>query len=108
MFSIGKCDLPVLHRDGMVSDNSFSASGYLGVHYEPYQARINSEFPWCDRGSRKDAFLQIDFSGELRIIGLSTEGRRLHWTNWVKSYNVLYSVDSLDWKYVTVDGNRVC
>ena len=91
-----------------MSDNSFSASGYLAVRYEPYQARINNESPWCDRGSRKDAFLQIDFGGELRITGLSTEGRRLHWTSWVKSYNVLYSVDSLDWKYVTVDGNRVC
>ena len=108
MFSIGTCDVPMLHRGGLVSDSSFSASGYVGKNYEPYQARINNELPWCDWGSRKQAYLQIDFGGRQRILGLFTQGHRLHWSTWVTSYNLLYSMDLLDWKYATIAGNKVC
>lgn len=104
---IGECDLPVLLTGGHVKDDSFSASGFLSRNYEPYQARIDNHLPWCDQGTRNEAYLQVDLGGPLKILGVATKGHRQHWESWVSSYKVLYSMDGVDWKYAIVSGNMV-
>lgn len=104
---IGRCDLPVLHRSGRISDSSFSASGFLGPNYEPYQARLDNHVPWCDRGTRKNLFLQVDLNGPLKTSGVATRGHKKHWQSWIKHYKVSYSIDNLKWKYVRVGGSTV-
>ena len=97
----------MLHLGGHVSDDSFSASGFLGKNYEPYQARINNDLPWCDRGSRNSAYIQVDFGGPLKVLGVSTKGHKQHWQSWVSSYKVSYSLNDIEWKYVNVSGKLV-
>ena len=106
-FRIGVCDLPVLHRGGRVSDKSFSASGFLSRNYEPYQARIDNDLLWCDRGTRENAYIQVDFGGPLKVLGVATKGHKEHWQSWVTSYKVSYSINGRDWKYANVRGKMV-
>ena len=106
-FRIGECGLPVLYGRGHVSDDSFSASGFLSRNYEPYQARIDNDLPWCDRGTRNNAYIQVDFGGSLKVLGVATKGHRQHWQSWVSSYKVSYSIDRVNWKYVNVSGKMV-
>ena len=90
-----------------MNDDGFSASGFLGRNYEPYQARIDNYIPWCDRGNRKNAYIQVDFGGPLKVLGVATKGHRKHWQSWITSYKVSYSVNSIDWKYVYVSEKMV-
>ena len=103
-FYTGVCDLPVLHN---VRNDRFSASGFLSRSYEPYQARIDNYLPWCESGNRKNAYIQVDFGGPLKILGVATKGHRQHWHSWVTSYKVSYSIDSINWKYANVSEKTV-
>ena len=105
--TIGQCDLPVLYRDGHVSDDSFTASGFLSKNYEPYQGRIDNYLPWCDAGSKNNAYIQVDFGGRLKVLGVATKGHKRHWHSWVTSYKVLSSSDGIDWEYAKVGGKMV-
>ena len=106
-FPAGECDLPVLHLGGRVSEDSFSASGFLGKNYEPYQARIDNDLPWCDRGSRDNVYIQVDLGGSLKVLGVATKGHKEHWQSWVSSYKVSYSMNGKQWNYANVGGNMV-
>jgi hypothetical protein len=102
------CDLPVLNTAGdYVSDDSFTASGFLGRRYGPHQSPIDSDFPWCDSGLKNNAYMQIDFGGPLRVIGFATRRHKDHWDSWVSSYKVSHSLDSMEWNFVNVGGEPV-
>ena len=108
LFVTGVCDLPVLNTAGdYVSDDSFTASGFLGRRYGPHQSPIDSDFPWCDSGLKNNAYMQIDFGGPLRVIGFATRRHKDHWDSWVSSYKVSHSLDSMEWNFVNVGGEPV-
>ncbi|XP_028400962.1 protein sidekick-1-like [Dendronephthya gigantea] len=103
----GQCDLPVLHRGDQIGDDGFTASGYLGSGYAPHHARIDSDPPWCDSRLKNNTFVQVDFGGPLRVIGVATRRDDEHWKSWVSSYEVMYSLNNVSWQYVNVSGNTI-
>ncbi|XP_028400896.1 protein sidekick-2-like [Dendronephthya gigantea] len=103
----GECDLPLLHSGDYVSEDSFSASGFLGRGYAPHHARIDGYRPWCDSGLKNNTFVQVDFGGPLRVTGVATRRHDEHWKSWVSSYEVSHSLNNVNWQYVNVSGKTV-
>lgn len=107
LFPIGECDLPLLYSGDHISDDSFTASGFLGRGYAPHHVRIDGYQPWCDSGLKNTTYVQVDFGGPLRVIGVATRRHDEHWKSWVLSYEVSYSHNNEDWQYVNVSGKTV-
>jgi hypothetical protein len=96
-----------LRTDGHVSKFSFTASGFLDKKYGPSQLPIDNDFPWCDSGLKDDAYVQVDLVGPLRIIGVATRRHDKHWGSWASSYELLHSLDGIEWNFVNVSGKTV-
>ena len=107
IFVVGECDLPIFRAGEFMNDNNFRASGFLGRRHGPSQARFDSNFAWCDSGLKSDAYVQVDFDGPLRVIGIATRRQQEHWGSWVTSYQVWHSLNGMEWSYVKVNGSTV-
>ena len=91
---------PLLEDKKRFPDSSFSASASVKGH-SPSDARITSGYSWCAPVSDEKHYLQLDF-------------KRLHWVysitaygdstspKWVATYNLNYTVDSVNWKAKTL------
>ena len=107
MLFSGKCDNPLLEDRNKIKNFQFSASGYESDGHEPFQARFSNLQIWCEDGTAKDAFLQIDIGAFIRIIAVATQGDISHFNAWVTLYNVLYSTNGVSWTTITVSGKEV-
>lgn len=68
---------------------------------------MDNDIPWCDSSLATQAYLQIDFKGPLRVIGVATRRHKEHWDSFVTSYRVSHSMDSVRWSYADVTGEAV-
>ena len=105
--SSGKCDNALLDDRNKIENFQFSASGHVSDGHEAFQARFSNLQIWCEDGTKKDAFIQVDIGGLIRIIAVATRGDISHFDARVTSYKVLYSTNGASWTTVTVSGKEV-
>ena len=74
--------------------------------YAPWRARLNN-VPngrnggfWLSRFDKAGEWLQVDLGEERLLTNLSTQGRpsATWYQQWVTSYNILFSSDSVKWE----------
>ena len=77
-----------------VSDSQLSTSSYY-PNYSPLEGRLNNEKAWCT--SFKNSFLQIDLLEVRHVSALATQGYKGSFSNYVKTYEIAYSYDGVEW-----------
>ena len=63
--------------------------------FSPLEGRLNNEKAWCT--SLNDLFLQIDLLEVRHVSALATQGYKGSFSNYVKTYEIAYSYDGVEW-----------
>ncbi|XP_076842741.1 putative carboxypeptidase X1 [Brachyhypopomus gauderio] len=107
-----------------VKDAQLQASSYKRRGLGPHRGRLNIQSgvedgdiydgAWCALYEDKNQWLQVDAMTTTRFTGIIIQGRSSIWSwNWVETFKVQYSNDSVSWKpclngtqEVVFEGNR--
>lgn len=81
-------------ESGKVSDSQLSASSHYS-NYSPLEGRLNNEKAWCT--SVNNQYLQIDLLEVRHVSALATQGYERTFYNYVKTYDIEYSYDGVEW-----------
>ncbi|CAG4929735.1 unnamed protein product [Parnassius apollo] len=95
---IGKCEVPLGMENGMISNESLSASSSYDQSVSPLSSRVRTEIrggAWCPNGlitSRSRQYLEIDLHDEYLITATESQGRFANTigVEFVESYSVEY------------------
>ena len=96
-------------------NSSITASSWTrNPSHDPWLARLNnvrkhgSTGAWSAKFNKTGEWLQVDLGEERLLTNLSTQGRPSA-DQWVKSYNILFSSDSVKWEsYKENNAVKVC
>ena len=109
-FLSGKlCNLPMGLKNGKLANRFITASSSWDMFHAPYLGRLikgrAGRFVggWSAGVNNHDQWLQIDLGKPAKIVRCSTQGRA-DVDQWVTSYWVSYSADSLHFAYYTGGG----
>ena len=83
--------------------------------HDPWLARLNNVpkhrstgSSWSAKFNKTGEWLQVDLGEERLLTNVSTQGRPSV-NQWVKSYNILFSSDSINWEsYKENNAVKVC
>ncbi|XP_038064786.1 lactadherin-like [Patiria miniata] len=91
--------------DSRIPDDHITASSqYNWVDHAPWKARLTTSghSAWCSKQAVDPTpWIQVDFSRDLYVTGLVTQGRDIQYDQYVKSYEVAFSGDGQVWRPVT-------
>ncbi|XP_051504796.1 probable carboxypeptidase X1 [Myxocyprinus asiaticus] len=105
-----KPDCPPLGLESLkVSDDQLESSSYLSAGLGPHRGRLNIQSgledddeydgAWCAGLEDQDQWLQLDALRPTLFTGVILQGRNSIWSlNWVRTYKVQFSNDSLVWQ----------
>ncbi|KAK9964770.1 hypothetical protein ABG768_005914 [Culter alburnus] len=105
-----KPDCPPLGLESLkVSDDQLEASSYWSVGLGPHRGRLNIQSgledddeydgAWCAGVEDQEQWLQLDALRPTLFTGVILQGRNSIWSlNWVRTYKVQFSNDSLVWQ----------
>ncbi|XP_056327235.1 probable carboxypeptidase X1 [Danio aesculapii] len=105
-----KPDCPPLGLESLkVSDDQLQCSSYLSVGLGPHRGRLNIQSgledddeydgAWCAGEEDQEQWLQLDALRLTLFTGVILQGRNSIWSlNWVRTYKVQFSNDSVDWQ----------
>ena len=87
-------------------NSAITASSVWTQHpgHDPWLARLNnvpkhgSKGCWSTKFNKAGEWLQVDLGEERLLTNLSTQGRPSAKNQWVKSYNISFSSDSVKWE----------
>ena len=96
-------------------NSSITASSWIrNPSHDPWLARLNnvrkhgSTGSWSAKFNKTGEWLQVDLAEDRLLTNLSTQGRPSA-DQWVKSYNILFSSDSVKWEsYKENNAVKVC
>ncbi|XP_073249933.1 lactadherin-like [Porites lutea] len=117
---LSKCEVCSIHALGMESNalpnSAITASSVWTKHpgHHPWQARLNnvpkhrSTGSWSAKFNKAGEWLQVDLGEERLLTKLATQGRP-SWSppQWVTSFKILFSTDSIDVKWEEYKENNV-
>ena len=104
------CNLPMGLRNGKLRNRQITASSSWDKFHAPYLARLRKGKAgrfvagWAAGVNNHDQWLQIDLARPSKIVRCSTQGRA-DVDQWVTSYWVSYSIDSLHFAFYTGGGS---
>ena len=111
------CSIHALGMESKALPNSaITASSFWTKHpgHDPWLARLNnvpergSTGSWSAKFNKTGEWLQVDLGEERLLTNLSTQGRP-SMDQWVKSYNISFSSDSVKWEsYKENNAVKVC
>ncbi|GBM75367.1 Lactadherin, partial [Araneus ventricosus] len=93
------CREPLGADDGIISNYQLTASSKFSDLKSASHGRFSSFSSWTPAKYDKDQFLQIDLLEPVLVTGIITKGDP-DVQQWVKSYYVGYSNDSINWRKV--------
>lgn len=97
-------------------NSAITASSVWTRHpgHHPWLARLNNvpkhgnTGSWSTKFNKAGEWLQVDLGEERLLTNLSTQGRPSK-DQWVKSYNILFGSDSVNWEsYKENNAVKVC
>ena len=98
-------------------NSAITASSVRTKHrgHDPWLARLNNVpkhrstgSSWSAKFNKTGEWLQVDLGEERLLTNVSTQGRPSV-NQWVKSYNILFSSDSINWEsYKENNAVKVC
>ncbi|GIY76924.1 EGF-like repeat and discoidin I-like domain-containing protein 3 [Caerostris extrusa] len=91
------CRDPMGIDEGVILNYQLTSSSELSKSKAAPQGRLSSLSSWTPSKDDKRQFLQVDLLEPVKVTGIITKGDP-EIQQWVKSYNVAYSNDSIDWK----------
>lgn len=101
---------PIGMENGKISDDSIVASSWQEPFhaFRPESGRLNSEDGvWCPNtlgGVDKKYYLEIEFPARYNICAVATQGSPLYDTDWVKKYQIEFSMHGQDFTPYTENG----
>ncbi|XP_054713671.1 uncharacterized protein LOC129223130 [Uloborus diversus] len=93
------CRDPMGLENGLVTDHQFSASSENSELSTAANSRFSLDSAWSPEKDDKNSFLQIDLLVPMKLTGIVTRGDANN-QQWVKTFFVSYSNDSINWKKV--------
>ena len=81
-------------ESGKVNDSQLSALSHFPM-FSPLEGRLNNEKAWCT--SLNNQYLQIDLLEVRHVSALATQGYKGSFSNYVKTYEIAYSYDGVEW-----------
>ncbi|GIX94553.1 SCO-spondin, partial [Caerostris darwini] len=91
------CRDPMGIDEGVILNYQLTSSSELSKSKAAPHGRLSSLSSWTPSKDDKHQFLQVDLLEPVKVTGIITKGDP-ELQQWVKSYNVAYSNDSIDWK----------
>ena len=91
-------------ESGKVNDSQLSASDNF-PNFSSSKGRLNNEEAWCAR--RKKQYLQIDLLEVRHVSALATQGYKGTFPNYVKTYEITYSYDGVEWFHYEDDSGKI-
>ena len=82
-------------ESGKVSDSQLSASSHFPNSLSPSEGRLNNKKAWCTLFNNQ--YLQIDLLEVRHVSALATQGYNGIFSNYVKTYEIEYSYDGVEW-----------
>ncbi|XP_049885499.1 epithelial discoidin domain-containing receptor 1-like [Pectinophora gossypiella] len=114
---VGNCEVPLGMENGLISNDSLSASSSYDQSVSPLSSRLRTEIrggAWCPNGlitPESRQYLEIDLRGLFLITATETQGRFANsvGVEFVESYGLEYWRDDLNrWvKYKDFNGSRL-
>ena len=98
-------------EDGRIQDGAMSASSIYNDKCAAKLGRLNlvarsgNAGAWCVKTNDNKQWLQIDLGSPTTITKTATQGRQ-DASQWVTSYSLSYSLNSLYWVQYTVRGKN--
>ena len=97
-------------------NSAITASSVWHSGHDPWLARLNNVAKdgnkgcWSTKFNKSGEWLQVDLGEERLLTNLSTQGRPPpEGSQWVRSYNILFSLDSVKWEsYKENNAVKVC
>ncbi|XP_033111313.1 lactadherin-like [Anneissia japonica] len=102
-----KCDKPLGLESGNVRPDDIHASSELDKWHGPDRGRLNlrpdlnAGGSWTAKTNDQSQWIQVNMRRVLNVSGIITQGRSGHYSQWVTSFIVLYSMDAQIWENVT-------
>ncbi|XP_033117369.1 uncharacterized protein LOC117117232 isoform X1 [Anneissia japonica] len=94
------CTSPLGIEDGTIPDNQLTASSRYNSDHKPHRARLHSTKAWAAGSNDGNQWIQADIGALTEITGVITQGH-YSYNEWVKSYEVLYSVDGSNFNTIS-------
>jgi len=100
------CSRPLGIQDGRIPSQNITASSHLDRNFLPQYARLFSidRGGWCAGKQDKSQFIQVDLGSVFTVSGISTQGYQTY-SDWVRSYKIVYKGKDDSWKDYTIFGN---
>lgn len=96
------CKRPLGLEKGRILNGSITASSQENENAGPKNARLNFKGAWSPLDVEQTQWLQVDFGGETRVTGISTQGH-YNFDTWVESYTLRYSDDGSNFEHYQVE-----
>ena len=90
-------------ESGKVSDSQLNASHNF-PNFSSLKGRLNNEEAWCT--GKKGQYLQIDLLEVRHVSALATQGYKGKFTNYVKTYEITYSYNGVEWLDYEENGKK--
>ena len=103
----GDCNYELGMQNGMIEDDSITASSSLNPDSAPFYARLDrAGGAWCSAPTDKTPFIQIELEEEKSIRAIKTQGS-LREMRWAQKFKIKY-LNQWQWTtYVKDDGTEV-
>ena len=82
-----------------ITSAQISASSQYDLYHAPNQGRLNFKHSgsysggWSAKANNLNQWFQIDLGIGINVTSVATQGRNLHFSQWVTSYKLLYGND---------------
>jgi len=110
LFHPGNCDSPLGMSSGTIEDSQLTASSYSKnfkvtskehQDMKPKYGRLNNHFAWCTDESH-GSWLKVSLHRIAMVTGLASQGYKNDFNHYyVREYQLQYSTDDKNWKYLT-------
>ena len=94
-----------------IADNQLTSSSTRGTFFAPSNARLNqisgttNAGAWSPSSADTNQYVQVNLLSPQQLTGVITQGRPDTVDEWVTQFRVQYSLDGVNWVYVTGQGS---
>ncbi|XP_028513073.1 uncharacterized protein LOC110232869 [Exaiptasia diaphana] len=91
-------------KGGKLGNIKMTSSSKADNSHDASDGRLYGDASWCSSTSSNSEYIQIDFGKIITLTGIATQGDHTM-DKWVKTYNIKYSIDGIQWNDHREGGN---
>lgn len=102
-----KCNSIINYEPRTIYQASSIRSWFREKGCDASEAFIDGNNGWCSKWNNIYQWISVDIGPPTKIVGVVTRGRGSVKSQWVTSYKISYSNDSIKWHFIKDDENNI-